>query len=112
MDLCSRPEFRVQFMHVKCSLGTTYSECNSCEVFASHPPDFGMLAPSLKNVNPQSLIFFELRHFEPLQTRVYHSQMISRMATWHIVVPFIEKGTLISSGTYLESDYVPPSVSR
>ena len=49
MDLCSRPKFRVQFMHVKCSLGTS------------------MLAPSLKKVNPQSLIFFELQHFEPLQ---------------------------------------------
>jgi hypothetical protein len=37
------------------------SECNSCSLGTS------MLAPSLKRVNPQSLIFFELRHFEPLQ---------------------------------------------
>src|SRR2546423_2230966 len=81
------------------------------EVFARHHLT-GMLAPSLKRVNPQSLMFFEIRHFELLQTRVHHSQMINRVATWHIVVPFIEKGTLVSSGTYLGSDYVPLSVPR
>jgi len=90
MDLCSRPEFRVQFM------------------FARHQH----ASAKLKKGQPTISNILRTSTLRASSTRVHHSQMGSRMATWHIVVPFIEKGTLISSGMYLGSDYVPLSVPR